>query len=117
MLPRRALVRTSIPQEEEVNVNGSGSIQGVAAVEHQLGLAVPRVDGSSTLEQFLRLHLPNFKGEVDPWGEESWLKKVTKIFDSIQVADERWLTLVPYILEDEADFWWDMVTRTKDVDQ
>ena len=25
--------------------------------------------------------------------------------------------MVPYILEDEADFWWDMVTHTEDVDQ
>ena len=69
------------------------------------------------MEQFLRLHPPIFKGEEDSWGVESWLKKLTKIFDAMQIIDERWLTLVPYILEDGADFWWDMVTHTKDVDQ
>ena len=110
-------MRTATPQVEEANVSANGSIRGVPAVEHQPGLVVPHVDGSSTLEQFLRLHLPRFKGEVDPRGAESWLKKLTKIFYAMQVSNERRLTLVPYILEDEADFWWDMVTRTEDVDQ
>ena len=63
------------------------------------------------------MHPPIFKGEADPQGVESWLKKLTKIFDAMQITDERRLTLVPYILEDEVDFWWDMVTRTEDVDQ
>ena len=31
------------------------------------------------------------------------------------MPDEEKLILVPYILEDEADFWWDMVTRTEDM--
>ena len=117
MPPRRDVVRTLTPQPEEANASGSVSIRGEAASDHQPDVDVPRVDGSSTLEQFLRLHPPSFKGEVDPQGVESWLKKVTKIFDAMQVADERRLTLVPYILEDEASFWWDMVTHTEDVDQ
>ena len=90
-------MRTPTPQVEEANASTIGSIRGVAAVEHQPGLAVPRVDGSSTLEQFLRLHPPSFKGEADPRGAESWLKKVTKIFDTMQTPDERQLTLVPYL--------------------
>ena len=97
MPPRRVVVRTPTPQLEEANESGSGSIRGEAAAEHQPDLDVPRVNGSSTLEQFLRLHPPSFKGEADPWGAESWLKKVTKIFDAMQVADERRLTLVPYL--------------------
>ena len=82
-------MRTPTPQLGEANASGSGSIQGEAAAEHQSGVAMPRVDGSSTLEQFLRLHPLNFKGEADPWGTESWLKKVTKIFDAMQTTDER----------------------------
>ena len=31
------------------------------------------------------------------------------------MPDEKKLILVPYILEDEADFWSDMVTRSKDM--
>ena len=63
------------------------------------------------------MHPSSFKGEADPRGAESWLKKLTKIFNAMQITDERLLNLVPYILEDEADFWWDMVTHTEDVDQ
>ena len=32
------------------------------------------------------------------------------------MPDEKKLILVPYILEGEADFWWDMVTRTDNLD-
>ena len=110
------MARTPTPQMGEANASGSGSIRGEATAEHQSGVAVPRADGSSTLELFLRLHPPSFKWGADPQGAESWLKKLTKIFDAMQITDERRLTLVPYILEDEADFWWDMVTRTEDVD-
>ena len=117
MPPKRVVVGTLNPQEEEVNVSVTGSIRGVVAVEHQRNQAVPREDGSSILEKFLRLHPSSFKGEADPRGAESWLKKLTKIFDAMQIPDERKLTLVPYILEDEADFWWEMVTRIEDVDQ
>ena len=35
----------------------------------------------------------------------------------MQITDEQRLTLVPYIMEDEAEFWWNMVMRTEDVDQ
>ena len=90
-------MRTLTPQLGEANASGSGSIRGEAAVEHQLGLAMPHVDGSSTLEQFWRLHPPSFKGEADPRGAESWLKKVTKIFKAMQTTEERRLTLVPYL--------------------
>ena len=69
------------------------------------------------MEKFLRLHPLRFKGEADPRGAESWLKKVTKIFDAMLTTDARRLTLVPYLFEDEADFWWDLVTRTEDVAQ
>ena len=57
-----------------------------------------------------------FKSELDPMGAEGWIKKLTKIFEAMQISDEGKMTLVPYILEDEDDFWWDMITRTEDVD-
>ena len=110
-------MRTLTPQLEEANASGSSSIRGEATTEHQSGVAVPRAEGSSTLEQFLSLHSPSFKGEADPRGAESWLRKVTKIFDAMQTKEARRLTLVPYLFEDEANFWWDLVTRTKDIAQ
>ena len=111
------MARAPTPRLEEVVASGSVSVPGGATAEHQSGVAVPRADGSSTLEQFLRLHPPCFKGEADPRGAESWLKRVSKIFDAMQTSEERRLTLVPYLFEDEADFWWDLVTRTEDVAQ
>ena len=41
---------------------------------------------------------------------------MSKIFEAMLIPDERKLTLVTYILEDEADFWWDMITRMEDVE-
>ena len=34
----------------------------------------------------------------------------------MQVSDEKKMILVTYILEDEADFWWDIITSTEDMD-
>ena len=97
MPPRIDVVRTPTPQMGEANASGSGSIRGEVAAGHQPGVPVPRVDGSYTLEQFLRLHSPSFKGEADPWGAESWLKKVTNIFEAMHTTYQRWLTLVTYL--------------------
>ena len=35
----------------------------------------------------------------------------------MSILDERKLTLVPFILEDEAEFWWDMIARTENVER
>ena len=115
MPPKRVVVRAPTPQVEEEE-SATGSIQGKTAAVRQPNRVAPREDGSFILEKFLKLHPPIFKGESDPRGAEGWLKKLTKIFEAMQIPDERKLTLVPYILEDEADFWWDMVTRTEEVD-
>ena len=32
----------------------------------------------------------------------------------MSIPDERKLTLIPFILEDEAEFWWDMIARTEE---
>ena len=46
------------------------------------------------------------------WDKMGWIKKLLNIFEAI--SDERKLTLVPFILEDEAEFWWVMIARTED---
>ena len=76
----------------------------------------PREDGSSLLEKFLKLHPPVFRGKSDTMGPKGWIKKLSKIFEAMLIPDERKLTLVPFILENEAEFWWDMITRTEDVE-
>ena len=60
------MARAPTPQLVEAIASGTGSVRGEATAEHQSVMAVPRADGSSTLEQFLRLHPPSFKGEADP---------------------------------------------------
>ena len=115
MPPKRTMVRAPTPQVEE-EVSAIGSIRGEAAVVRQPNQVAPREDGSSILEKFLKLHPPIFKGESDPRGTKGWIKKLSKIFEAMQISDERKMMLVPYILEDEVDFCWDMVTRTEDVD-
>ena len=117
MPPKRAAMARNPPAQSKVeDVSVARFIRGVAMAVHKLNGDAPREDGSSLLEKFLKLHPPMFKGESDPMGVEGWIKKLTKIFEAMQISDEKKMTLVPYILEDEADFWWDMITRTEDVD-
>ena len=111
-----ALMRTPPAQSEEEDVSVASFIHGVATAVHRLNGDTPHSDGSALLEKFLKLHPSVFKGEVDPLGAEGWLKKLTKIFEAMHMPDEKKLILVPYILQDEVDFWWDMVTRTEDMD-
>ena len=113
---RVAIVRTPLAQSEDEDVSVVSFIRGVATTVHRLNGDAPHSDGSALLEKFLKLHPLVFKGEVDPLGSEGWLKKLTKIFEAMKVPDEKKLILVPYILEDEAGFWWDMVTKTEDMD-
>ena len=117
MSPKRgALMRTPPAQSEEEDVSVASFIRGVATAVHRWNGDAPHSDGSALLQKFLKLHPPVFKGEVDPVGAEGWLKKLTKIFEAMQVPDEKKLILVPYLLEDNVDYWWDMITRTEVMD-
>ena len=115
--PKRGVVMRTPPAHSEDEVVSMASfIRGVATMVHRLNGDTPYGEGSALLEKFLKLHPLVFKGELDPFSVEGWLKKLTKIFEAMQVSDEKKLILVPYILEDEAYFWWDMITRTEDMD-
>ena len=54
-----------------------------------------------------------FRGKSDTLGSEGWIKKLVYIFETI--LDVRESTLVSFVLEDEAEFWWGMIARTTDV--
>ena len=116
MPPRRAMPRTLTPRVVEQDVGVAGFIREVATAVRQMNWVVSREDGSSLLEKFLKLRPPVFRGKSDTLGAEGWIKKLTKIFEAMSIPDERKLTLVPFILEDEAEFWWDMIARTEDVE-
>ena len=57
---------------------------------------------------------PMFRGKSNTLGREGWIKQLSKIFEAMSIPDERKLILVPFILEDEAEFWRDMIARTED---
>ena len=112
MPPRRAVPRTPSPQVVEKDVGVAGFIREVATAVRLMNQVVSREDGSSLLEKFLKLRPPMFRGKSDTLGREGWIKKLFKIFEA--TPDERELTLVSFIIEDEAKFWWDIITRTED---
>ena len=61
----------------------AGFIRDVATVVRQMNREVPREDGSSLLEKFLKLHPPVFRGKSDTLGAEGWIKKLSKIFEAM----------------------------------
>ena len=112
MPPRRAVPRTLTPQVVEQDVGVDGFIRKVATAVRQRNQVVSREDRSSLLEKFVKLRPTMFRGKSDTLEPEGWIKKLFKIFEAI--PDERKLTLISFILEDEAEFWWDMIARTDD---
>ena len=116
MPPRRDVPRTPVPQEVEQEAGVTGFIREVATAVRRMNRASAGEDGSSLLEKFLKLRPPVFRGKTDTLGPEAWIKKLTKIFEAMSAPDERRMTLIPFILEDEAEFWWDMIARTEDVE-
>ena len=88
MSPKRGAVERTPPAQSEVeDVSVAGFIRGVATVVHKLNGDAPREDGSALLEKFLKLHPPMFNGEAKPLRAEGWLKKLTNIFEAMQISN------------------------------
>ena len=68
MPPRRAVPRTPSPPEVEKDMGVAGFIREVATAVRQMNRVVPREDGSSLLEKFLKLRPPVFRGKSDTLG-------------------------------------------------
>ncbi|KAI9160100.1 hypothetical protein LWI28_005107 [Acer negundo] len=64
-----------------------------------------------TLERFKKLGPLVFKGKTDPIAVEAWLKQIEKVFTAIVCSDEQKVVFASFILEDEADHWWDATSR------
>ncbi|KAK0594976.1 hypothetical protein LWI29_002325 [Acer saccharum] len=64
-----------------------------------------------TLERFKKLGPPVFKGRIDPIATEAWLKQIEKVFIAIACPDKQKVVFTSFMLEDEADHWWDATSR------
>ncbi|TXG70315.1 hypothetical protein EZV62_005250 [Acer yangbiense] len=64
-----------------------------------------------TLERFKKLGPLTFKGSSDPLVAEAWLKHLEKIFVAIGCDDNRRVIFASFVLQNEADHWWDAASR------
>ncbi|MQL78603.1 hypothetical protein Taro_011050 [Colocasia esculenta] len=82
--------------------------QAALQTQFEAQAQVPAQDhgGPSTMERFMRMLPPSFKGESDPLLAESWMREIEKIFRVIRCADEDKVTLATYMLQERADVWW-----------
>ncbi|KAI8555642.1 hypothetical protein RHMOL_Rhmol05G0189100 [Rhododendron molle] len=62
---------------------------------------------STIHEQFMKLQPPTFSGGVEPLEAEEWLRRIESIFDVMSVSDDQKVILAPFMLKDQAQFWWD----------
>ena len=63
------------------------------------------------MEKFRRLDPPVFKGEGKPNKVEGWIREMEKIFRVIQCSEEDKVNLASYMLQDQADDWWQTTGR------
>lgn len=63
------------------------------------------------LERFKKLGPPSFQGTTDPLKAESWLKQIEKIFTVIGCTDDQRVVLASFMLQGEADHWWEATSR------
>ena len=68
------------------------------------------------LREFLRQHPPTFQGSSNPLDADKWIRRVKKICDGMGVANDLRVGLAIYLLEGEADHWWESVKRRRTTD-
>ena len=54
---------------------------------------------------------PKFVGATDPLVAKEWLKKLDDIFEVMGVTEKQKLSLVTFMLKDEAQNWWEAMRR------
>ncbi|XP_058068425.1 uncharacterized protein LOC131217505 [Magnolia sinica] len=81
------------------------------------GVAQVVQDGiGGLIEKFKRLKPPTFEGLSDPMEAEKWKKQIEKIFTVLGCDEEQKVTLAVFMLEGEADHWWETIARTIEED-
>ena len=67
------------------------------------------------LQEFLRQSPPTFQGRSNPLDADRWIRRVTKVFDGLGVAEDFKVGLAMYLFDGEADHWWESVKRRRDI--
>lgn len=97
----------NIMQQHSQNSNQSGQLGGGNHNSEVVG----------HLREFLKMEPYSFHGEPDPKKVDKWLKKVKKIFDVLNTPFELGVSLAAYLFKGDADYWWDMIKRSYDVER
>ena len=56
--------------------------------------------------EFRKVNPPSFRGAFDPDKVEEWIKIMENVFSVLACADYRNVAFATYILEVDAEFWW-----------
>ena len=68
----------------------------------------PPPDAMNVIYQCLR--------ELTTLDADRWIRRVTKVFDGLGVAEDFKVGLATYLFDGEADHWWESVKRMRDID-
>ena len=61
--------------------------------------------------EFRKANPPSFRGAYDLDKVDEWIKAMEKVFSILDCSDHQKVTFATYILEAEAEFWWNGVRR------
>ena len=67
------------------------------------------------LRDFIQSRAASFNGEAEPKEAEDWFKSIVKHLNTQGVLQEYRVEFASYKFEGQADFWWDRIKRTHDV--
>ena len=67
------------------------------------------------LREFLRQSPPTFKGSLNPLDADRWIRRVTKVFDGLGVAEDFKVGLATYLFDGEANHLWESVKIRRDI--
>ena len=68
------------------------------------------------LREFLRQSPPTFQGSSNPLEADRWICRVKKVFGSMGVSEDLKVGLAICLFDGEADHWWELVNRRRDID-
>ncbi|XP_058068413.1 uncharacterized protein LOC131217494 [Magnolia sinica] len=123
MPPRRAQTRAAATQQAPTAPNETQSIRGfLVSMMSWMECQEWRLTEGSTpsiqenmgtlLKEFRHVNPPSFRGEPDPMVEDRWRAQLEKIFIVMGCTKEQKVTLAIFLLDGEAEQWWELVSRS-----
>ena len=64
--------------------------------------------------EFRKANPPGFRGAFDSNKADGWVKAMEKVFSVLDCTDHQKVAFTTYMLEADAEFWWDGVKRLLD---